>query len=97
MLFWSYRLVWIPLNSLIVEIGPYVPVVPTLFLIKYELWSKYLTCLRDCFKIQDNSDIDTLNYALKILATHGWEKTTDASFGYEAIQSLLLLHCKKPK
>ena len=29
-----------------------------------------------------------LTNALKILATHGWEKTTDASFGYSAIESL---------
>ena len=45
-----------------------------------------LTCLRDRLKVEDVSNIDTLTHALKILATHGWEKTTDASFGYEAIQ-----------
>ena len=47
-----------------------------------------LTCLRDRLKLQEVSDIGVLTDALKILATHGWEKTTDASFGYEAIHTL---------
>jgi hypothetical protein len=51
-----------------------------------------LACLRDRLRIQDDTydDTDTLSCALKILATHGWEKTSDASFAYEAIQSIQL-------
>ena len=48
-----------------------------------------LACLHDRLKLHDSSaDIATLTYALKILATHGWEKTEDGSFGYEAVQCL---------
>lgn len=49
-----------------------------------------LTCLKNRIKAEEDSDIDTLTHALKILATHGWEKTTDAMFGYDAIQHLQL-------
>jgi len=47
-----------------------------------------LTCLRNRIKEDEVSDASTLTHALKILATHGWEKTTEASFGHEAIQHL---------
>ena len=30
-----------------------------------------------------------VNHALKIIATHEWEKTEDASFGYESIEYLI--------
>ena len=33
-------------------------------------------------------DAATLTHALKVLATHGWQKTEDASFGVEAIHAL---------
>ncbi len=49
-----------------------------------------LYCLRDRLKTRIGSDTETLSDALKILATHGWEKVADASFGHEAIQNLQL-------
>lgn len=45
-----------------------------------------LTCFRARIKPQGNPDIDLLNHVVKILATHGWEKTADASFAYESIE-----------
>ena len=43
-----------------------------------------------CLKPHENpEDIDVLNHTLKIIATHGWEKTEDASFGYETIELLI--------
>ena len=42
-------------------------------------------CLKDRVKAQNT---DLLTYALTILAPKGWEKTEDASFGYEALDSL---------
>ena len=49
--------------------------------------SDYITiiqeCLRDRVKIQS---IDLLTHAITILATQGWEKSEDSSFGYEALQ-----------
>ena len=46
-----------------------------------------LACLHDRLK-DSSADSTTLTHSLKLLATHGWQKTEDASFGYEAIQSL---------
>ena len=55
---------------------------------KYSMYiDSVLACLHDRLK---DSSTDTLTHALKILATHGWEKTDDSSFGYEAIQYLAL-------
>ena len=49
--------------------------------------SEYITliqnCLRDRVKIQS---IEFLTHVITILATHGWEKCANASFGYEAIE-----------
>ena len=42
-------------------------------------------CLKDHVKAQNT---DLLTYALTILAPKGWEKTEDASFGYDALDSL---------
>ena len=42
-------------------------------------------CLKDRVKAQNT---DLLTYALTILAPKGWEKTEDAPFGYEALDSL---------
>ncbi len=48
-----------------------------------------LKCLCDRLKYQQgDEDITLFNSALRILATHGWSKTDDASFGYEAIEYL---------
>ena len=54
---------------------------------KDEYISKVLACLKDRIKDRDTSESDLLTNSLKILATHGWEKTGDASFGYSAIES----------
>ena len=45
-----------------------------------------LSCM--CSPRESSEDTVVLNHALKIIATHGWEKTEDASFGYESIQYL---------
>ena len=45
-------------------------------------------CLKDRIKDEESSESDLLTRSLKLLATHGWEKTGDASFGYSAIESL---------
>ena len=42
-------------------------------------------CLKDRVKAQNTN---LLTYALTILAPKGWEKTEDAPFGYEALDSL---------
>ena len=47
-----------------------------------------LDCLHNHLTTRTGSDCDTLTHALTILATHGWERVADASFGYEAIQHL---------
>ena len=48
-----------------------------------------LTCLHDRLQSQGSTeDQNTFSSALRILATHGWNKTDDASFGYEAVQCL---------
>ena len=40
-------------------------------------------------RLKDSSvDTTILTHALKVLATHGWHKTEDASFGVEAVQAL---------
>ena len=41
-----------------------------------------LQCLTKRFKCQN---IELFTHTIKILATHGWEKTDDASFGYDAL------------
>ena len=53
--------------------------------------SKYIDCVLACLhaRLKDSSaDTATLTHALKVLATHGWQKTEDASFGIEAVQAL---------
>ena len=46
--------------------------------------------MRSRLKPHENpEDNDVLNHTLKIIATHGWEKTEDASFGYESIELLI--------
>lgn len=48
-----------------------------------------LECLHWRLKPQNNPiDVKILTCALTIIATHGWEKTEDASFGYDAIECL---------
>ena len=42
-----------------------------------------------CSCLENPEDIDVLNHTLKIIATHGWEKTEDTSFGYETIELLI--------
>lgn len=46
-----------------------------------------LACLHERLK-DSSADSITLTHALKVLATHGWQKTEDASFGVEAIHAL---------
>ena len=46
-----------------------------------------MTCLHARLK-DSSADTATLTNALKVLATHGWQKTEDASFGIEAVQAL---------
>ena len=41
-------------------------------------------CLKDCVKAQNT---DLLTYALTILAPKGWQKTEDASFGYDCLST----------
>ena len=43
------------------------------------------TCLRDRLKRQHT---DVLTHSLTILATYGWERGEDASFAYQAVESL---------
>lgn len=46
-----------------------------------------LACLHERLK-DSSADATTLTHALKVLATHGWQKTDDASFGLDAVQAL---------
>ena len=46
-----------------------------------------LACLLKRLKPQESST-NTLTHVVKLLATHGWEKTDDPSFAYESIQFL---------
>ena len=46
-----------------------------------------LACLHERLK-DSSADATMLTHALKILATHGWQKTDDASFGLDAVQAL---------
>lgn len=48
-----------------------------------------LKCLHDRIKPQGNPDVDLLNHAIKIIAIHGWDKTEDTSFAYEAVTLLI--------
>ena len=41
-----------------------------------------LKCLKNRFKCQN---VELFTHTIKLLATHGWEKTDDASFGYDAL------------
>ena len=41
-----------------------------------------LKCLTNRFKCQN---VELLTHTVKVLATHGWDKTEDALFGYDAI------------
>ena len=41
-----------------------------------------LKCLKNRFKCQNGK---LFTHAIKLLATHGWEKTDYASFGYDAL------------
>ena len=55
-------------------------------------FSKYtvLSCVRSRLKPHENpEDNYVLNHTLNIIATHGWEKTEDASFVYESIELLI--------
>ena len=46
-----------------------------------------LSCMHSCLKSHESfEDTAVLNHALKIIGTHGWEKTEDASSGYESIE-----------
>ena len=46
--------------------------------------------MRSRLKPRENpEDIDVLNHTLKVIATHKWEKTEDASFGYESMELLI--------
>ena len=55
---------------------------------KYKAYiDSLLACLHERHK-DSSVDTTTLNHALKVLATHGWQKTEDASFGVEAVQAL---------
>lgn len=50
---------------------------------KYEEYLKLVQkCLRSRTKVQH---IELISHTLTILATHGWEKREDASFGHEAL------------
>ena len=54
-------------------------------------YKTYIDCLLACLheRLKDSSaDATILSHALKILATHGWQKTDDASFGLDAVQAL---------
>lgn len=46
-----------------------------------------LGCLHDRFK-DGSTDTALLGHALKVVATHGWHKSTDASFGIEGVKAL---------
>ncbi len=48
-----------------------------------------LTCMCKRMKPEDNTESDVLNHAIKILATHGWEKCEDSSFAHESICFLI--------
>ena len=43
-------------------------------------------CLRDRWEMQDSAEAVSLSQVLTILATQGWEKTTEASFAHTAIE-----------
>ena len=50
---------------------------------------QYMTSIQACLKNRLKAqNTDLLTYALTILAPKGWQKTKDASFGYEALDSL---------
>ena len=48
---------------------------------------KVLSCLHSHLKHSADTG-EVLSCALNMVATHGWEKVPDTSFGYEAIQTL---------
>ena len=55
-----------------------------------EYTESVLSCMRSHLKPHENpEDNDVLNHTLKIIATHGWEKTEDALFDYESIEVLI--------
>ena len=51
---------------------------------------KVLNCLRHRLKPTDSSAAETsiLTHSLKVIATHGWDKSDDASFGIESVEIL---------
>ena len=54
-----------------------------------EYLQSVLDCLHERLKWKKHpEDVLLLNHILKILATHGWEKTESAAFGYESVQHL---------
>ena len=55
---------------------------------KYKCYiDSVLACLNARLK-DSSADTTTLTHALKVLATHGWQKTEDASFASEVVQAL---------
>ena len=44
--------------------------------------------MKDCLKDQESARSELLTNALKIVATHGWEKTEDPNFSYSALEAL---------
>ena len=58
------------------------------FKCKYKAYvDSVVACLHERLK-ESSADTTILTHSLKILATHGWQKTEDASFGVDAVHAL---------
>ena len=51
-------------------------------------YGMYIDNILACLLKPQESSTNTLTHVVKLLATHGWEKTDDPSFAYESIQFL---------
>ncbi len=58
---------------------------------KSEYVGNVLACLKDRLKDRESARDELLTHALKIVATHGWEKSEGSGFGYSAIEALSAL------
>lgn len=51
--------------------------------------SEYISVIQHCLRERVNvQSTDLLTYAITILATHGWEKSENTAFGYEALECI---------
>ena len=55
--------------------------------------SEYINVIQDCLRERvKNQGTDLVTHAITILATHGWEKSADTAFGYEALEYISTIY-----